>query len=125
MGIYRRVVLENTQGNHNKFYQIDMVKTYSNYSVEAKWGRIENFKNGNTQSITKVESADIDDADYEMEKLIKVKRLKGYKIVKDSDMDGSIATDTKKKKAKTQPQEHKEIVVSNWWDKELIEEREV
>lgn len=144
MAIRRQVVLHNTQGNHNKYYEIS-VKDQMNskgdllhppqYFVECRWGRIENFKDGNPQSQVKVSSVSFGTAVNWLGDLMYEKQKKGYKVVKDT-ASGQKATEpiskSQTKRVAAQKDlptfdrtEHVEVVVSDWWTNDNIEERAI
>lgn len=72
--------LENTSGNHNKFYRVDIC--YDNpsdeYIVESEWGRI----NGGSQWMVKTHGEDFNTVIDNMEKLLLQKLFKrGYNMM--------------------------------------------
>lgn len=148
--IERQVVLECVQPskNHNKFYEItimertvhELKKTgQTRYQVDCRWGRIENFANGNPQQQTKLDTGHFDDAMTEVGTIMSAKLKKGYKIVKDSATNTGkhvkFTSKSQEKRVKLQTNqpapfertEHVEVIVSDWWKSghDNIEERAV
>lgn len=141
--IKRQVVLHNTTGSHNKYYEIS-VKEMLNYKseptgkyfVQARWGRIENFTAGDPQSQVKVENTTFTNATGVLGDLMFAKLKKGYKVKTDTASGHAAQGDTTSKSMvkrvaaqKNQPvfdrTEHVEVVVSDWWSHDNIEERAV
>lgn len=150
MALKRQVVLHNTKGSHNKYYEIsirNMVdldpaygKSPSYYYVEARWGRIENFQDGVPQQQIKGQELDWDEAMARLGDLMFSKLKKGYKTVKDTNSKSAFeaqgkATPHKPKKSIDKQikegifdrTEHIEVAPSEWWKNvhENIEERVV
>lgn len=136
--IFRQVILHNTEGSHNKYYEISiksMEGLKDKYFVQARWGRIENFQGGNPQSQVKAEGATYVEANAELGTLMYQKLKKGYETIKDT-ASGHKANEfhskSEEKRIKIQTNqpafertEHVEVVVSDWWSSGNIEERTV
>jgi len=136
--IYRQVILHNTQGSHNKYYEVSIKKMEDMkdlYFVEARWGRIENFQDGSPQSQVKVEAVQYATANEKLGDLMYAKLKKGYKTINDT-ASGHKANEyhskSEEKRVKIQKgldpferTEHIEVVVTDWWKNDNIEERSI
>lgn len=132
----RQVVLQCVEPklNKNKYYEISIryerVNGDPHYYVDCRWGRIENFQDGNPQQQRKLDVDTWDEAVDELGNIMFSKLKKNYKTVKDTNSGlGSYshnldkATVIKPKKPiKQQIQqgtfdrtEHLEVAPSDWW----------
>ena len=138
MGIQRQVVLECVQPSkgHNKFYEINISdQNKTEYKVQCRWGRIEHFKDGNPQSQVKGTDLNWDEAMSTVGTIMYSKLKKGYKVVKDTStnpykkVEFTSKSQEKRVAAQThQPferTEHVEVIVTEWWTHDKIEERAV
>ena len=137
MTIQRQVVLEcvNPAKGNNKYYEINIVEMGSVYKVDCRWGRIEHFKDGNPQKATKRSHVNWNSAMAAVGSIVNNKLKKGYSIVKDSasiHKDVHFTSKSQEKHIKIQTNqkefdrtEHVEIIVSDWWQHDTIEERAV
>lgn len=136
MAIERQIVLECVQPkkNKNKYYEINIIELGNLYKVDCRWGRIEHFKDGNPQSQTKLTHVNLINAMAETNTIKEGKIKKGYKVVKDTHTsvhtDIKFASKSQEKRIKAQTNqptfdrtEHVEVVVSEWWKHDIIEER--
>jgi predicted DNA-binding WGR domain protein len=142
--IARQVVLQNTLPGHNKYYEITIRRMEKStdlipaYYVEARWGRIEHFKDGNPQSQVKAENVYYETANATLGDLLYAKLKKGYKTVQDTasghqsnEYAGKVATKKAEvQQVETKPferTEHVEVAPIDWWNKlgEAIEDRVV
>jgi predicted DNA-binding WGR domain protein len=150
--IARQIVLQNTLPGHNKYYEVTIRRMeevwdeMAPYYVEARWGRIEHFKDGNPQHQVKGESLTYEAANSTLGDLMFAKLKKGYKTVQDT-ASGHQANEkqynTGSSNAKTtvhsvqqtlanetkpfERTEHIELAPIDWWNTigETIEDRVV
>jgi predicted DNA-binding WGR domain protein len=128
----RQVILNNTKPGHNKYYELTIKYQDDAYYVVARWGRIEHFKDGNPQQQVKAHSSTYGSAVANLERIVQEKKKKGYDLIKDSE-DKSVKFESKSQEKRiakqTQPTfdrtEHVEVIVTDWWAHENIEERAV
>lgn len=134
MTLVRQIVLECKTDGHNKFYEISLNQTSSGkYSVNCRWGRIEQFKNGNTQKQCKGKRDIVGSANGIIATIQASKMKKGYKLKFDKEYlnnTGGVQEGMPVGVSSSSPfdrTEHVEKNYSNWWDSvdETIEERVV
>lgn len=143
--VTRQIVLQNTLPGHNKFYEVtirrmeEIEDVEQPYYVEARWGRIEHFKDGNPQHQVKGENCSYNDANAILGDLMFAKLKKGYKTVQDTASGHPVneynTGKSTAKKVATLPAEvkpferteHIEVAPIDWWNKlgETIEDRVV
>jgi predicted DNA-binding WGR domain protein len=121
--------------NHNKFYEIKIEEpTKKTFTVTARWGRIEHFKDGKPQKQVKLQSNYLPDAEDEVNKLIEAKKKKGYKVYKDETLPLESNKQPKLTEKKNlvdnmpipfERTEHKEVALDWWTSFEEIEDRAV
>jgi predicted DNA-binding WGR domain protein len=72
-----REYLENTNGSHNKFYEVTVVHKASGFEVIGRYGKIGNRGRAQTKTRTKHEAS----AMFQANELVRSKRDKGYRKV--------------------------------------------
>ena len=134
MGVIEQIILRNTEPGHYKYYEITIAKDEKafDYSVVARWGRIESFQSAKAQSQTKTSHSSLAMAYYTAHVLRGSKEDKGYvhfRTIK-SDLLAAQAAPAKLKiptvrgAAIPDRTELNEVpVAGNWWDENLSVDR--
>jgi len=142
--LLRQVVLECKKPtlNINKYYEISIFENGKDrHYVQCRWGRIENFENGNPQSQVKGSELSWGSAEVSLGSIMFSKLKKGYKVVIDQGKGTPTQLPKQEFASKSQAKrvaaqkglptptfertEHIEVIVSDWWRHDNIEERVV